>query len=294
MNDQSRGLLITTIGVLFVVPDALFIRMIEAPILTIIFWRCLLQGVVVLAVMLFYYRSQLPNKIRVLGRSGITYAIFSAIAGICFALSINTTSVANTVFIIASMPVFAAIISWFTLGEVISRRMIWTIGFAMIGIGVIAYGSFEEGTNSSPIGDLAAVGTAVFFSIALTSARKVKQHSMLPMVPITFIGAALIILPFCDPFDVAPGHWGWVLIHGGFFIAISTCGLALGPRYITSAEVTLLILLESILSPLLVWWVLAEEPTSYALIGGVIVLATLLLSNLIVLMRPKVRNTKSV
>jgi drug/metabolite transporter (DMT)-like permease len=287
MNDQNKGLLITTIGVLFVVPDALFIRMIEAPILTIIFWRSLLPGLVLLVVMSLYYRSTLPRQLHNLGRAGLAYGFFSAIAGICFAISINLTSVANTVFIIATMPVFAAIVSWFSLGERISRRMVWTIGFAMIGIGIIAYGSFEENTNSSPIGDLAAVGTALFFAIGLTAARKVKQFSMLPMVPVAFIGAALVVLPFCDPFDVAAGNWGYVALHGGFFIAISTSGLALGPRYITSAEVTLLILLESILSPILVWWVLGEEPTNYALIGGVIVLITLIASNMIVMMRPR-------
>ena len=293
MNDQSKGLLITTIGVLFVVPDALFIRMIEAPILTIIFWRSLLQGLVLLVIMLAYYRTGLPQQLRNLGRAGMAYGFFSAIAGICFALSIETTSVANTVFIIATMPVFAAIVSWFALGERISKRMVWTIGFAMIGIAIIAIGSFSAETNSSPIGDLAAVGTALFFAIALTAARKVKQFSMLPMVPVAFIGAALVLLPFCDPFDVADGHWGFVMLHGGFFIAISTSGLALGPRFITSAEVTLLILLESILSPILVWWIMGEEPTSYALIGGVVVLITLIISNMIVMMRPRIRRSVS-
>ena len=40
------------------------------------------------------------------------------------------------------------------------------------------------------------------------------------------------------------------------FLFLATCLLAMGPRYISSAEVSLLILLESVLAPLLVWaWI---------------------------------------
>jgi GPH family glycoside/pentoside/hexuronide:cation symporter len=63
-------------------------------------------------------------------------------------------------------------------------------------------------------------------------------------------------------------------MHGGIFIAASTCLLAIGPRYITSAEVALLILLESILAPLLVWWVLEEAIGRATLIGGAVLLGT--------------------
>ncbi|WP_300033561.1 hypothetical protein [uncultured Roseobacter sp.] len=44
MTDQMKGLLITLAGVLLVVPDALFVRLIDADALTIAFWRQLLAG----------------------------------------------------------------------------------------------------------------------------------------------------------------------------------------------------------------------------------------------------------
>ena len=69
------------------------------------------------------------------------------------------------------------------------------------------------------------------------------------------------------------------------FMAASAGLIALGPRYISSAEVGLLVLLESVLAPLLVWAVLGEDPGIYALIGGGIVVGALFLSNLIALSR---------
>lgn len=52
------------------------------------------------------------------------------------------------------------------------------------------------------------------------------------------------------------------------FIAVATCFLTLGPRYISSAEVSLLILLESVLAPLLVWAVVGEDPGRWAIVGA--------------------------
>ena len=66
--------------------------------------------------------------------------------------------------------------------------------------------------------------------------------------------------------------------------------LAIGPRFITSAEVSLLILLESILAPLLAWAVIDEHPGAYALAGGAIVVGALLVSNLVALRRNRIRS----
>ncbi len=68
------------------------------------------------------------------------------------------------------------------------------------------------------------------------------------------------------------------ILHG-IFIALDTCFLTLGPRYISTPGVSLLILLESVLAPLLVWAVISENPGFWALIGGRIVIDALLISN---------------
>jgi len=56
--------------------------------------------------------------------------------------------------------------------------------------------------------------------------------------------------------------------------------LTLGPRYISSGEVALLILLETALAPLLVWIAVGEYPGQWALFGGFIVIGVLVVSNL--------------
>ena len=121
MTDHTKGLLITTLGVLFIVPDSLFVRLIEADMITISFWRNLVSGVVAFAGLLVVSRGGTVRAVRATGWAGMIYAVCVAASGILFVFAVKLTSVANVVFIIAAMPVFAAIFSRIFLGEPISR-----------------------------------------------------------------------------------------------------------------------------------------------------------------------------
>ena len=51
--------------------------------------------------------------------------------------------------------------------------------------------------------------------------------------------------------------------------------LTVGPRYITAPEVSLLLPIETVVGPLIVWAVLGEKPSTAALFGGALVIAAL-------------------
>ena len=44
-HQQLKGVLITTFGVVFLAPDALFIRLVSADLWTLFFWRSLFMSV---------------------------------------------------------------------------------------------------------------------------------------------------------------------------------------------------------------------------------------------------------
>ena len=183
MSDQSKGLLITAFGVLMIVPDSLLIRLISMDTLSVVFWRSLLTGLMVLAGLFAVYGFGAMERTRAIGRYGLAYAGLMIISAICFVLSIRLTSVANTVFILATMPVFAAIFSRVWLGERISRRMVFTMLIVMTGIALIAFGSTKSET-SSLLGDFVALCVAMAFGLAITVARKAKGVSLIPAVPV--------------------------------------------------------------------------------------------------------------
>ena len=282
MTDHFKGLLITTLGVLLVVPDSLFVRLIDADPLITAFWRGIIAGGFILVGLLLFQGFSGFKGILRSGKPGLVYTFLIGSTAPAFVLAVTNTSVANVVFIFATIPIFASIFSLVFLKEPIRRNMVVTIFFVLIGLGVIAYGSGYSEVASWE-GDLWALYVSVAFAGALTAVRQVKEISMIPAIPIAYIGSAVLIglfyLPLYLPLQEFKQDWHLFLGHGAF-IAGATCLLTLGPRFLSSPEVSLLILLESVLAPILVWWFLGEYPGEWAIAGGALVILTLIVSNL--------------
>lgn len=284
MTDHLKGLIITFLGVVFILPDSLMVRLIETDGVTVAFWKALLVALVLGAGYLLRDGVRPFRTVFALGPKVWVYSACTGAAGTMFVLAVANTSIANVVFIIAAMPLMSALFSRVALGERITRRTALTMAVVPVGIGLIAYGSGET-EGASLKGDLIALGIVVVFSIGLTIARSLRPVSMVPAIPPGMLGAALVLLPFAQPFSVPADDWIWVALHGGFFIVISTALLATGPRFLPSAEVALLLLVESVFAPLLAWAVIGEVPGKWALIGGAIVITALAISNAVALMR---------
>ena len=278
MGDYQKGIIITFFGVLFVTPDSLFVRLISSDALTIAFWRSFAAGLLILVALITFTGFKNIRSLFLMGKLGWLYCFLIGSTSPAFVCAVENTSVANVVFIFAAMPIFAALFSYFMLGETIPRRVKKTIISVSLGLIVIAYGSNENET-SNWIGDLFALYVCVSYAVALTLIRKLKSISMLPAIPIAYLGSAIILFFFTDPFIGFEGNAYLYFLHG-VFIAIGTCFLAIGPRYISSPEASLLILLEAILAPLLVWVILYEYPGIWSLVGGTIIVLTLSISNL--------------
>ena len=116
---------------------------------------------------------------------------------------------------------------------------------------------------------------------------------MIPAVAISSILTALCIVFFIEPFNLLISDWIYIFILGVVFAPIATCLIATGPRFITSAEVSLLILLEAVLAPILAWFILYEHPGKKTILGGVIVISVLIVSNFIALRHSQNNNQKT-
>lgn len=284
MSDHAKGLLITALGVLAIVPDTLLIRLIDAPHMTVVFWRASLAAAVILTGVLLVHRGATPRVLRGLGRGGAVYAALVGTANVLFVLAVQLTTVANAVFILTVSPVFAALISRVVLGERLSLRMAVTIALSILAVGVIARGSLALG-GEALLGDLCALGAAFGLAGALTAARASRHVSMVPAAGVAYVLTTLVALPFAAPLALAGDAWVYALILGGICVPLGTSLMALGPRYIPSAEVSLLLLLEAVFAPVLVWAVLGEDPGETTLAGGAMLIAVLAVSNLVALRR---------
>jgi len=281
MNDHSKGLLITLIGVVFVVPDSIMVRLISSDPMVTAFWRSLTAGIFVAIFVLLTMRDKVMNTITQMGRAGWMYCVLIGTTSPAFVLAVLNTSVANVVLIFASMPIFSALLSFLILSERPSRQLLLTSSFVFVGLAIIGLGS-SGGADANWIGDLWAVYIVIAFSLALTLLRRQKHISMLPAIPIGYIGAAFAMFWFIDPLETIATDGALYVMHG-VLIAASTCGLTLGPRYISATEVSLLILLESVFAPVLAWLVLSEIPAHSTILGGVLILSALVVYNIILI-----------
>jgi len=283
MNDHMKGIAITTLGILLVTPDTIFVRMIIADPMVISFWRGLFSGLVVLMLVSAFQGRAGFLAVFKTGWLGVLYIALIGSTTFAVVLAVEHTSVANVVFIFAAMPIFALIFSRVLLGEPISRRMVLTMIAVIAGLGIIGYGS-QSSQIASWKGDLWALYVAAAYALALTVLRMLKGTSMVPAIPIAYIGAAMLVSVFIDPIPAFSAQWPTFVAHG-IFIGFATCLLTIGPRYISAAEVALLVLLESVLAPLLIWAIANEHPGKWAINGGLVVIGALLVSNLCVLLR---------
>ena len=270
-----KGLLITFAAVLILSPDALLVRLIRCDVLTLLFWRCLLTSGMQAIFLAASYRQQFLQCFLNIGRIGLLSAGTVTAGSFLFVNSLKHTAAANTLIILAATPLFSSLLSWLFLREKIPQRTWLAIIVCFGGILVIFSGSLANGLL---LGDLMALGATLMWASNLVILRKGKEINMVPanlignfmVVPIAFLAGA-------QPLAVTPGDVTFLLLLGGVVLPVSFTLITLGPRYLPAPEVSLILLVETILGPLWVWLVLNESPHAATLLAGALIIGTLAL-----------------
>ncbi len=273
-SDHLKGILLTLTAVLILSPDALLVRLIQADLWTLLFWRCLLTGMMMSLFLATRYRQRFLHSFYAIGKTGLLSAVTIIIGSLLFVSSLKHTAAANALIILAATPIISSLLSWVFLREKIPQRTWLSIFTCFGGILLIFSGSLQKGLL---LGDLMALGATAMWGSNLVIIRSGKAVNMIPanvlgnlcVVPIVyFLGA--------QPLLVAPVDVGLLLLLGGVILPVSFAMITLSPRYLQAPEVSLILLIETILGPIWVWLVLGEVPHSRTLIAGLLILGTLL------------------
>lgn len=276
LTTHAKGLLITAAGVLVISPDGLLTRLIETDHWTMIFWRALFLSFGMWLVLSFTRPNRVRAAYRTLWGAGVLKIIAYSLGTISFIFAITHTTVANTLIILATTPLFAAIISRFLLQEKIEPRTLVAIALVALGLFVISTDSSDQ--HASRLGDMVALLGAFFLACGFVFVRRFPQTSTFAAISCSGVLTALLVLPLASPLDITRVDLGYLMIMGVYMLPIGTALMFIGPRYIPAAEVGLLLLLESILGPVWVWIALGEAPGERSLIGGAVVLSALALN----------------
>lgn len=267
-----KGYLLAFIGVCVLSPDALLIRLAGNDPWVITAWRGILTGMMMLIYNQWLDRRSLKEQ---KGSAGIRYYVnmlLFALSSFFFTYAISHANVTDVLVIIAFTPLLSALLSaWFLHEKILLRTWAATL---VCGIGLAILLSHAGGTSES-LGLLAAAGCAILMSIQLVIMRSCPDANLSSSMAFGAMLSGVVCL-LISGFVVLPAPQMLALLAIGFIVSpISFVLLVYSLRYITAAETSLIMLLESVLGSLLVWLFLGEHPSLPTALAGVLILGTL-------------------
>ena len=271
-SNQQKGSLFAFIGVMFITPDSLFIRLSNLDTWSLLFYRGAIPFVVVLIGLVLFYRSNFFRALFKIGYTGIFYIISFSLCNITFIISIQNTNVANTLIMVAMAPMLSAILAAIFLKEKTKTETWIAIFITFFSVMFIFYDSIKIGNI---IGDIFGFITALGLAINANLARFAKDRDLVPSAVIGKLVVAIFAFFFVDNFDLIDSDVIIIPLMCIMCVAIPFVLVTIAPRYISAPEVNLFFLLEVILGPIWVWLIVHEQPSIQTIIGGVVIIITI-------------------
>jgi drug/metabolite transporter (DMT)-like permease len=280
---SGRIYLLLLAGVFSVSWAAPLIRMCDAPALVIAIYRMGIASLILLPIVLWRY----PQETKHLLSSGWKLSLLSGVfLGLHFAFWVSSlfyTSVASSVVIVATQPLFALTLSWFFLKEKAHLVTFLAIVLALAGVYVVAAGDFQL-DKKHLIGDVLALLGAVMAAAYYTVGRNLRRTFhiapyVLVVYSISAITLAVIVSIYGLSFSPVSDKNIWLLVL--LAIVPTVIGHSLFNyllKYITAFMVGISILGEPIGASLWAFLLFAEVPAKSVYLGGALILVSVVMA----------------
>lgn len=274
---RAKPYLILFIGVVSVSFAAIFIRLAEAPPLVIATYRLGIASLVLIPFAL----TRSKKAFKRLARSDILLMFLSSLfLAVHFALwitSLSYTSIASSVILVTSNPLFVALLSYFLWKERLTRPMLLGILVALAGAALVTGGGITISSDTL-LGDVLALLAALAMGAYLIIGRQLRSRIDIgSYLTVIYSGAAVMLL-------VATLVAGYSLTGYSSFTYIMLILLAVVPQLIGHSSlnialrlipvtfVAVAILGEPIGATILGYFILDEVPTWMEIVGGLLIL----------------------
>jgi len=254
----------------------LFVKGIDAPVATIVFWRVLVA--MPLAVTAAYLTGG-HLDLQLLRRAFPTSVCFALSFMLGFA-SFQQTSIVNATLIPALQPALILFVAARLFGERRSRSEILYAGIAFLGVVAVVAGASAEGASLH--GDLFAVGNLLVFAgyfMLAKHARDGNVHAW-SFLAAVFVDAAVLVVPWAvltSP-DLGAIHGtDWLLLVGlVLFPGMVGHGLMTWAHHYLDVTVTsMMTLANPVVSIVGAWIIYSQSLAALQIAGAIVVLASL-------------------
>jgi drug/metabolite transporter, DME family len=252
----------------------LMLRQIDAAsVWAILFWRSVGMIPFLVATIIWTSQGRPLAAIRSVGVAGVIggLSLVVAFAGAIFA--IQTTTVANAVFLFTASPFVAAILGWLCLREEVRPATWVAISIAVIGMFIMVREGLAIGAMQ---GNIAALLSATGFGAFSVALRWGRVADMTPAILLgglfSMIAAAIVLAVQGSPILVSTHDIITAMAIGAVILATGLALYTLGSRVIPAADLTLISMVEVMLAPLWVWLFMNETASAGTFVGGAILL----------------------
>ena len=239
------------------------------------FFRSLLAGITVLVI-------TRRNGLRI-NAFGVMCSLIYAILLFLFVWATKHTTAANAIFLQYTAPVYILILAPFVIGEKFHLRDLATVIFCIAGMSLFFVGDLTIGDYQ---GNIAALGSGIFLGLyimLLKHPRAAGMNSVITVIYGNFLLALLTLPSGIAAFPTATfKDYAAVAFLGIFQIGISYIlfikGVTGGTRPL---DASIIGFIEPLLNPVWVFLFVGERPSNWAVLGGAIIIATVVVHTLI-------------
>ena len=272
-----RGVLLVLLAGVCWSTMGLAIRSMEvANVWQILFYRSCALAPFLLAVIAIRSGGRPLAVIRKAGVASVIGGLALVVAFTGGIYAIQTTTVANAMFLFATAPFMAALLGRLVLGERVRSATLIAAAVALVGIVMMVVEGIALGFMR---GNIAAFVSAFGFAVFTIALRWGRLEDMLPTVFLSgvfAIGATgAVCLTAGYTFAIPAWDISIALALGVFQVGAGLVCFTIGSRVVPAAELALLSMTEVVLGPLWVWLFLGETTGLYTLLGGAILMAAI-------------------
>jgi drug/metabolite transporter (DMT)-like permease len=275
-RSSAFGLGLALAGAVLLTPDILFLRLSGMSGFQMLGWRGLCMGAVFLAAWALTSRDCRADLIALGGGSALMVALCHAVSVMLFPIGVAIAPAAPVLLGVATVPVWSALLARQLHGEATSRATWIAIVLVLAGLLVAVTDKGDAALDANAlIGAACGLGVAFVMALNFVTLRHHPQMPLLLVIGVGALSAGSVGWFVTGPAQMSEGALWAILVTSLLILPLSFFALSQASRHTAAANVSLLLLLETVLAPVWVWLGTGEAPSTRMIIGGCVVVTTL-------------------
>ncbi|HEX4845666.1 MAG TPA: EamA family transporter [Geothrix sp.] len=272
-GNSVRGAALVALAALLWSSSGLFIKVLPLGALQIAFARSLVAALTIAVVVKLRGGRPFPRP------DALALACAATYAGVLifFVAATKLTTAANAIFLQFSAPIYLVFLEPWLAGRRVAGRDLAAVAVCLGAMGLFFIGRLGAGTLIGNLLGMASGLCLALFSLTLKLQR--DRRSGADPIGAIILGNLLVAV-LCAPmalrgFQPSLGQAGILLYLGVFQIGIAYLFFNAGMKHLSATAAVVTGTLEAVLNPIWVFLGIGERPSAWALLGGTLILGTI-------------------